>query len=214
MTCDLTIHVRGRIERTAFERALAFASIQPAAGFAGRNGRCGAAVSVPSGRSLSSTGRLGHAVGRRLRRPHRSDERAGSANLGPRGGRLSSSVLLHFHHACADGSGVFGFIEDLLAGYANACPGTEPIVPRPLEPNRLLGRGDMGVDTRSTLRKNHRHAIRGEKRISFSRRRRSRFRPHRGLRHRSPTHRDRCSRPPIFAPFNPHRSPMRRRNRS
>jgi hypothetical protein len=63
-----------------------------------------------------------------------------------------SRVLLHFHHACADAVGTFGFIEDLLVGYHNAFGGAPPIEARPLEPARLLGRGEIGMGGRSVWR--------------------------------------------------------------
>ncbi len=56
-----------------------------------------------------------------------------------------SKILLQFHHACADGLGCFGFVEDLLAAYAAAVPGGQPVEPRPLEPERLLHRGEIGI---------------------------------------------------------------------
>jgi hypothetical protein len=69
-----------------------------------------------------------------------------------RQGGDESRVLLHFHHACADAIGTFGFIEDFLVGYHNAFPGSTPIAPRLLEPRRLLGRGEIGMGGRSLLR--------------------------------------------------------------
>lgn len=63
----------------------------------------------------------------------------------------SSSVLLNFHHACSDGIGGFNFIEDFLAAYALAC-GDDSVSLRPLQPQRLLGRGALGTDGRPVYR--------------------------------------------------------------
>jgi hypothetical protein len=65
-----------------------------------------------------------------------------------RQGTDSSTVLLHFHHACADGMGMFAFVEDLLALYSTFCPGGPAVALRPLEPARLLRRGLASIPQR------------------------------------------------------------------
>ncbi len=59
-----------------------------------------------------------------------------------------STVLLHFHHACADALGTFAFIEDLLAAYASLCPGGPAVASRPLDPARLRRRGLASIPQR------------------------------------------------------------------
>jgi len=70
-----------------------------------------------------------------------------------RRGADKSQVLLHFHHACGDGMGVNGFVEDFLVGYHNALGMGPAIKPRPLEFERLKTRGEIGMGGRSLLRK-------------------------------------------------------------
>jgi hypothetical protein len=69
-------------------------------------------------------------------------------------GQENSEILFQFHHACADGIGSFGFLEDFLAGYALACDGHRgAVIPRNLDPTRLLQRGAAGVVPRSLYRR-------------------------------------------------------------
>lgn len=63
-----------------------------------------------------------------------------------RSGSERSTVMFHFHHACADGVGAFAFIEDFLTGYNNATPGAKPVTPRKLEPERLLDRCNSALE--------------------------------------------------------------------
>ncbi|TWT34290.1 hypothetical protein [Blastopirellula retiformator] len=66
-----------------------------------------------------------------------------------RSGSDRSTVMFHFHHACADGVGSFAFIEDFLTGYNNATPGAKPATPRKLEPERLLDRCNSALENPS-----------------------------------------------------------------
>ena len=66
-----------------------------------------------------------------------------------RQGAERSTVLLHFHHACADALGTFAFVEDLLASYATICPGGQTIARRPLVPLRLRRRGLASIPSRN-----------------------------------------------------------------
>ncbi len=60
-----------------------------------------------------------------------------------------STVLLHFHHACADALGTFAFVEDFLAAYAMLCPGGQVVARRPLDPSRLRRRGLASIPKRN-----------------------------------------------------------------
>lgn len=63
----------------------------------------------------------------------------------------ATRVLLQFHHACCDGIGALGFVEDLLVGYSLATGSQGKKVRfRELDPARLNTRGEfgMGLSTR------------------------------------------------------------------
>lgn len=154
MLCDMELQFRGAIDRTAFDAALAFAlSRNPLFTCLVALDANGAMVWIPSesrpavdwapwGVPLDdSYGRFTDLFSELGLRVH------------VRQGDDRSTVLLHFHHACSDGIGGLAFIEDLLAGYANAVPGAEPIEPRALEPQRLVDRGTLGLTGRSLWRK-------------------------------------------------------------
>jgi hypothetical protein len=66
-----------------------------------------------------------------------------------RQGSDRSTVLLHFHHACADALGTFSFVEDFLAAYATLCPGEQVVAQRPLAPARLQRRGLASIPPRN-----------------------------------------------------------------
>jgi len=68
-------------------------------------------------------------------------------------GQSESRLVLQFHHACSDAGGVGAFVEDLLAAYAAAIPGTPEVAPRPLDPTRLALRGEAGLAGRGWMRK-------------------------------------------------------------
>ncbi len=65
-----------------------------------------------------------------------------------RQGTDRAMILLHFHHACADALGSFSFVEDFLALYSTLYPGGPAVRLRPLEPQRLLGRGLSSIPQR------------------------------------------------------------------
>ncbi|MEX0793786.1 MAG: wax ester/triacylglycerol synthase domain-containing protein [Pirellulaceae bacterium] len=69
-----------------------------------------------------------------------------------RSGGERSSILLHFHHATADGVGSMVFVEDLLTAYHNATPGTKTVRPRRLEPERLLKRCTSNLENPGVVR--------------------------------------------------------------
>lgn len=153
MMCDLELTFQGRIDREAFEHGLEFAL--------GRNLLFRSTI-----RRLPSGQRAWHPCETRpvvqwvsLEAP--LDDSYGAPadfvsqpglRVWVRQGDNESRVLLHFHHACADAIGGFGFIEDFLVGYHNATPDSVPIEPRPLEPERLLTRGEIGMGGRSWWR--------------------------------------------------------------
>ena len=151
MMADLEMHFEGRIDRASFESALATALER-----------------APLFRSLvHTTPRGSHWIP--TEEPVYVDWAESGTPLGPRydapldlatepgmrvfvrEGAESSSVLLHFHHASSDGIGGFAFIEDFLAAYAIAA-GDNSVTMRRLEPQRLLGRGDLGTAGRSVYR--------------------------------------------------------------
>jgi NRPS condensation-like uncharacterized protein len=64
-----------------------------------------------------------------------------------------STVLFQFHHACCDGIGVLGFVEDFLAGYATAHSEQSQATPRSIDPSRLFNRGFAGISERTWIQK-------------------------------------------------------------
>ncbi|QDU92548.1 hypothetical protein [Lignipirellula cremea] len=152
MMADLEMHFQGRIRREPFDAALAQALAR-----------------APLFQSVIQTGPKGARHWVRTEQPVPviwGDENAplDDAYDAPvdltaepglrvyvRSGETSSSVLLHFHHACSDGMGAFAFIEDFLAAYAQAC-GDDSVAMRPLEPERLRHRGALGTAGRSAYR--------------------------------------------------------------
>ena len=150
MMADLEMQFRGRIERGAFDAALAWAMAR-APLFRSTIRREGkrfvwqltdqmpvvdwASFGTPLGDSYDRFIDLRHEPAFRVW-VRDSDER--------------STVRLHFHHACADGIGGFAFIEDFLAGYALAQE--QPIKPRALKPERLVSRGTPSTEHRGIYR--------------------------------------------------------------
>lgn len=146
MSIDMTIHFDGRIERAAFEAGMAVALER-----------------APLFRSIIETDprheprwvlseqpvKVDWAP---CGKPHGADyetwfdlAKETPLRVYVREGREHSTVLLHFHHAAADGLGACGFIEDFLVGYANACSHDASLTLRPLEPERLLMREGAGA---------------------------------------------------------------------
>ena len=70
-----------------------------------------------------------------------------------RQGENETKVLFHFHHACCDAIGTFGFLGDLLAAYATLSPGSKEVRMRRLDLRGLLVRGQAGLTGRSGWRK-------------------------------------------------------------
>lgn len=153
MMCDLELTFSGEIERPAFEQGLAFALARNPL-FCCRIERRsqGELCWVPADEQppVKWVG-LDDPLDDTYGAAAEFDSRP-ALRVWVRQGRGESRVLLHFHHACADAVGTFGFIEDLLVGYHNAFPGSTPIDARPLEPERLLGRGEIGMGGRSVWR--------------------------------------------------------------
>ena len=155
MMCDLELQFQGSLDATAFASALEFSL--------GRNPlftcrieyQRGGLVWIPTDwRPLVDWAPWGAPLDDRY--GVRVDlQREPGLRIWVRQGEERSTILLHFHHACSDAMGMFGFIEDLLAGYASATPGSSPVTPRPLAPERLLTRGDAGVSGRSLPRRIH-----------------------------------------------------------
>jgi hypothetical protein len=153
MHCDLDLSFAGRIDRAAFEAGLAFAlERNPLFRFTIARQQNGKLAWQDSGQSpsvqwISLDDPLDASYGATFDLMSRPGLR-----IWVRRGEDESKVLLHVHHACGDGLGVNGFIEDLLVGYHNAFPGCAPIEPRPLEIERLKTRGEIGMGTRSLWR--------------------------------------------------------------
>jgi hypothetical protein len=153
MMCDLELHFRGRVNRAAFDAGLAAAMDR-----------------APLFRSLVEPRRKGPPVWVLTDRMPEVDWAPFGAPWGEkydtlidltaepglrvyvREGHDRSAVRLHFHHACADGIGGYAFIEDFLAGYSQAFPDGAATRMRPLEPRRLVGRGDPGTAGRGVYR--------------------------------------------------------------
>jgi hypothetical protein len=153
MHCDLLLDFQGRIDRAAFETGLAFAlDRNPLFHYTIGRQPNGKLAWQDSGQSppvqwISLDDPLDDSYGATFDLTSRPGLRIWVLR-----GDDESKVLLHFHHACGDGLGVNGFIEDLLVGYHNAFPGDAPIEPRPLEVERLRTRGEMGMGGRSLWR--------------------------------------------------------------
>ncbi len=153
MMCDLEVQFQGSLDRSAFDAALKFAIA--------RNPLMTARIERQRGGWVwIATPRLPPLDWAPLGTPLDDSyaecvdlTRQTGLRIWVRQGPEQSTVLLHFHHACADGIGTFGFIEDLLAGYAAAFPDAQPVVPRELRPDRLLGRGEIGLAGRSVYRR-------------------------------------------------------------
>ena len=155
MMCDLEIHCRGRVDRPALEAALAFAAARNPL-FSSRIDRTRAGLAWVPNRAPAAVQTIGM--------QDQPDASYGAPTdlaskpglrVWVRQGEDEASIVVHFHHACSDAVGGLGFIEDMMAGYAAACPGGPRIEPRPLAPDRLKGRGELGLAGRSWWRRIH-----------------------------------------------------------
>ncbi len=64
-----------------------------------------------------------------------------------------SELLVHWHHACCDGLGIFQFIHDLLIAYANEAGDEAESLPLPeLRPELLSARNSFGLTWGKILR--------------------------------------------------------------
>jgi len=153
MMCDLECHFTGRLDRAAFEFGLTYA-VARAPLFRSR-------IELRKGQPWAWIGSA-----QRPRVEWSANPPAAwwydqpldlTQEIGLRvwvqAGDSESRVLLHFHHACSDAIGGCGFFEDLLAGYAAAIGTTPVVAPRPLDPTRLLRRGDPGTAGRPLLQR-------------------------------------------------------------
>jgi hypothetical protein len=150
MMADIQLHIRGVLDRDLFEAALEAALVRNPLFrcLLGRDPRLGpvwlpttempsigwAALGAPLDERYDATVDLTTEIGLRI---------------WVRQGADRATVLLHFHHACADALGTFAFVEDLLAAYAVRCPGEQVVVQRPLAPARLLRRGLASIPPRN-----------------------------------------------------------------
>jgi len=143
MLCDLELHFQGRIDRAAFEAGLRLALARNPlfTSLVVRDGRRGWRWTLTDRQPPVDWAVWGTPIDASYLAPLDLAADIG-LRIWVREGLERSTVLLHFHHACSDAIGGFAFIEDLLAGYAMACPGGDAIVPRTLDPARLASRGE------------------------------------------------------------------------
>jgi hypothetical protein len=154
MMADHYLYFAGRIDRAAFDAGLAFA-LERNPLLTARvesDGRGGLQWSLGKQSPTVDWAPIGTPVDDRYN-GHVDLTKEPGLRIWVREGQDRSTVLLHVHHACADGIGGFAFIEDLMAGYANAYPGATPVPPREVDIDRLTQRGAAGLTPRSLLRK-------------------------------------------------------------
>jgi hypothetical protein len=146
MHAEVEVELQGRLDPAAFQQALSFALARnPLLTCLVDRKERGAIAWVPSGQCppvywVGLEAPLGDSYGKLFDLTTEPGLRIWVRQADDR-----LKILLQFHHACSDGLGCFGFIEDLLAAYAAAVSGGQPVEPRPLEPDRLLHRGEIGI---------------------------------------------------------------------
>ncbi len=153
MLCDCELQFSGEIDRATFDRGLQFALdrnplLHSLVGVKGKESSWivvdrGPFVDwAPAGEPLHDCYDahidLTSEIGLRIHVRH-NEER--------------STVLFQFHHACCDGIGVLGFVEDFLAGYAKAHSNPAEATPRSIDPSRLSNRGFAGISERTWIQK-------------------------------------------------------------
>lgn len=138
MMCELEAHLLGRIERAAFDAALALAMERaPLFRAVVRQEANGKHVWIPTDFPIEvDWAPIDAPLGPRYDEPVDLTSEPG-LRIWVREGAERSTVLLHFHHACSDGIGGFAFFEDLFAAYANQLTDTPQIALRPLDPQLL-----------------------------------------------------------------------------
>ena len=146
MMCDVEMQFTGRIERRAFDEAVAVAMRR-----------------APIFRSVVERDAKGRPQWSLTDRTPLVDWRPWGAPFGEeydtlidierelpmrlyvREGAERSTVVMHLHHSGADGLGCFAFAEDFLAAYANASSPAPVVELRPFDPARLLTRGVASI---------------------------------------------------------------------
>lgn len=147
MMCDVEARFQGAVERGPFEEALQFA-LSRAPLFCSvieRDKKRGDVWTLSDKRPEVDWGDYGEPYAERYDQLIDLREEVGM-RIYVRSGSERSTIMFHFHHACADGVGIFAFIEDLLTGYNNATPGAKPATPRKLEPERLRTRCNSALE--------------------------------------------------------------------
>ncbi len=150
MLCDLELKFEGTIDRPAFETALAIALARnPLLVSLIQRDAAGRWVWVPSGRVPAvDWAPLGTPIagdyGQRI-----DLAREIGLRIWVRPGANESIAMFQFQHACTDGIGILAFSEDLMAAYSSALPEGPRVELRPLEPERLKGRGVLGIPPRN-----------------------------------------------------------------
>jgi hypothetical protein len=154
MMVDLELKLKGSIDRAAFDAGLAFAIA--------RNPLFTCLIEPTKQGTLAwvPTDRMPHVDWAPLGAPFDAGydrlldlTQEIGLRIWVRQGQEKSSVLLHYHHACADGMGGIAFVEDLMVGYAAAYSNNTPVSPRTLDPSRLKARGEVGIVGRTLRRR-------------------------------------------------------------
>jgi hypothetical protein len=150
MMADIELHFGGALERDLFETALdaALARNPLFRSLLGRDPRLGQVWLPTAQMPLIDWAPLGAPLGERYDATLDLTAQIG-LRIWVRQGADRTTVLLHFHHACADALGTFAFVEDLLAEYAMLCPGGQMVARRPLVPARLQRRGLASIPPRN-----------------------------------------------------------------
>ncbi len=142
------LHFSGRLDRAAFQRALACVlSRHPL--LTARVGRLAngipAWIEGEGSHPPVDWGRLGESI-RHSDGPAINLASTPGLRAWVREGDGASRLLLHFHHACCDGRATLQFIEELLIAYHIEIEGPQcGLALRPLEPARLRNRGRLEV---------------------------------------------------------------------
>jgi hypothetical protein len=148
LVADMELTVAGKVDKAAFDSALAVAVARnPLFACVVEHRPGGAPVWVPTDRQpavcwTSFDGPLEGGYGEFI-----DLAKEPGLRIWVRQGADRAKILLHYHHACSDGLGSFAFVEDLLAAYATATG--EAVEPRRLTPERLPRRGWASVPHRA-----------------------------------------------------------------
>jgi hypothetical protein len=137
----------GRLDRTAFEQALAVAVVRHPLLCARIEPRGRQFLWIESPDPIPKVDYAEAGVPLRFADGERIDlQRENGLRVWVRSGDDSVEMCLQIHHCCCDGAGTNQFVEDLFCAYdhyARNHPGDPPL--RPLEPSRLKHRNRFGL---------------------------------------------------------------------